>query len=151
MKRTVGLVLLAGLAGCAPKDASEPATVEVADAVCRPAAPGRDVTGCYVALTASRDDRLVSASSSFARELQIHEMKTENGMMRMSELPDGLALPAGETERLAPGGNHLMLFGATKPLSEGSGIAVTLHFEHAPARTVAFRIGQPGVEATRST
>lgn len=143
MKRFVELLLLVGLAACAPEN-SPPARVEVADAVCRPAAPGRDTTGCYVALTASRDDRLVSVSSSFARDLQIHEMKTANGMMQMAELTEGLPLPAGETVRLAPGGTHIMLFGSSRPLEEGAGMALTLTFERAPPRTVAFRIGQPG-------
>ncbi len=146
MKRSVGLLLFAGLEACAPEGGSAPATVEVADAVCRPAAPGRDVTGCYVTLTASRADRLVAMSSSFARDVQVHEVKTEDGMMQMSELTSGLPLPAGETVRLAPGGNHIMLFGATRPLVAGSGIALTLTFEHAGAHTVAFRIAQPGTD-----
>ena len=143
MKRLLSLPLLALVASCSSGGDASPARVEAADAVCRPAATGRDVTGCYVTLTASRDDRLVSAASPAAREIQIHEMKSENGMMRMAELPDGLALPAGEATHLSPGGNHLMLLGASTPLAEGGTIAMTLTFEHAPPLDVSFRIGQP--------
>lgn len=144
MMRFVGFLLLAGLAACAPDGESAPATVEIADAVCRPAAPGRDVTGCYVTLTASRADRLTAISSSFARDIQVHETKIEDGLMQMAELTGGLPLPAGETVRLEPGGTHIMVFGATTPLVEGAGIALTLTFEHAGSQAVAFRIGQAG-------
>lgn len=143
MRRFLIVTALAGLSACGSGEADTPALVEVSDAVCRPAAPGRDVTGCYATLSASRDDRLVSITSPVARELQIHEMKTEGGMMRMAERPDGLPLPAGETVRLAPGGDHIMLFGATGPLTEGGEVQATLTFEAAPPQTVRFRIGQP--------
>lgn len=134
---------VAGLAACSSPASAPIGPVEVADAVCRPAAPGRDVTGCYVSLTASRNDRLVSVASPSARAVQIHEMKTADGMMQMSELPDGLPLPAGETVQLAPGGTHLMYLGATVPLTVGGTLPLTLTFEHAPAQTVSFRIAQP--------
>lgn len=142
----LALAALGALAACAPKPAA-PATVQVADAVCRPAAPGRDVTGCYVTLTASAADRLVSVSSPTARAVQIHEMKSADGMMQMSELPNGLPLPAGEAVALAPGGEHLMYLGATVPLTAGGTLPLTLTFEHAPAQTVSFRIGQPAASA----
>ncbi|RZJ02619.1 MAG: copper chaperone PCu(A)C [Brevundimonas sp.] len=138
--------VLGALAACAPKPAAPP-TVQVADALCRPAAPGRDVTGCYLTLTASAADRLVSVASSSARAVQIHEMKSADGMMQMSELPGGLPLPAGETVQLAPGGTHLMYLGATVPLTAGGTLPLTLTFEHAPAQTVSFRIGQPDQSA----
>ncbi len=160
MTRPLGLLAplaaLAGLAACgqgdpAPASAPEPspAVVQVADALCRPTPNGRDVTGCYVTLTAGRDDRLVSASSPRAREAQIHEMKAEGGMMRMSELPDGLPLPAGETVRLAPGGDHIMLYGLDAPLREGDQVSLVLNFESSPQQGVRFTVGQPAVQSGR--
>ncbi|MFJ6024792.1 copper chaperone PCu(A)C [Brevundimonas sp. NPDC092305] len=143
MKRLLSLAAFALVTACSAGGTAAPARVDVADAICRPAAPGRDVTGCYVTLTASRNDRLVSAASPSARALQIHEMKSADGMMQMSELPDGLPLPAGEAVHLAPGGNHIMLLGATGSLATGGTIPVTLTFEHAPAQQVTFRIAQP--------
>lgn len=144
MMRALGFLLLVGLAACAPERASGPARVEVAGAVCRPAAPGRDVTGCYATLTASGDDRLVSISSPTVREVEVHDMKTENGLMSMAPMSGGLPLPAGETVALAPGGKHLMLFGATGPLAEGGTLTLAMAFERAPPQQVEFRIGQPG-------
>ncbi|WP_333611538.1 copper chaperone PCu(A)C, partial [Brevundimonas bullata] len=80
-----------------PADAAAvPGTVTVADAWCRPTPNGAKAGGCYVTLTAGSDDRLVSVSTPLADTAQIHEMKMENGMMSMSELKDGLPLPAGQ-------------------------------------------------------
>jgi len=143
MKRLSSCLAFALLGACSPGANSAPPRVEVADAVCRPAAPGRDVTGCYVTLTASRADRLVSASSTSARAVQIHEMTTENAMMRMAERKDGVPLPAGEVVGLAPGGMHLMVLGATVPLVAGGSIPLTLTFEQAPAAQVQFALAQP--------
>lgn len=142
MTRILLPAVLSGLAACSAPP-SGPAQVEVADAVCRPTPNGRDTTGCYVTLTASTEDRLVSVASAAARDIQVHEMSTEGGVMRMAEMADGLPLPAGETVALAPGGTHLMLIGAVRPLASGETAELTLTFARAPARTVAFRIGQP--------
>jgi copper(I)-binding protein len=120
-----------------------PATVAVADALCRPTPNGRDITGCYLTLTASQADRLVSVGSPISGLAQIHEMSTENGMMKMGELKDGLALPAGEAVSLAPGGNHIMLMQLKQPLAAGEQVALTLTFEHAQPVGVRATVGQP--------
>jgi copper(I)-binding protein len=101
------------------------------------------MTGCYLTLTASRDDRLVAVSSPVAGDGQIHEMKVANGMMSMAELPDGLPLPAGEAVALQPGGNHIMLMALKQPLAEGEMVSLTLTFEHAPPMGVRAVVGQP--------
>ena len=46
---------------------------------------------------------LTGGSTPQAGLLQVHEMKTENGMMTMGEMAQGLPLPAGEAVTLAPG------------------------------------------------
>ena len=99
----------------APESPTATAAVTAADAWCRPSPNGAKAGGCYVTLTATTDDRLTGGSSPRAGELQVHEMKTENGMMKMGQLTEGLPLPAGQAVGLAPGGNHLMLIGLTAP------------------------------------
>jgi len=76
-------------------------------------------------------DRLTGASSDVADKLQIHEMKIENGVMQMREVPDGLPIPAGGSVVLKPGSYHVMLIGLKKPLTAGEKIPVTLTFEKA--------------------
>jgi periplasmic copper chaperone A len=79
----------------------------------------------------STADRLTGASSDVADKLQIHEMKVENGVMKMRELAGGLPIPAGGSVVLKPGSYHVMLIGLKKPLSVGEQLPLTLTFEKA--------------------
>jgi copper(I)-binding protein len=76
-------------------------------------------------------DRLTGASSDVADKLQIHEMKVENGVMQMREVPGGLPIPAGGSVVLKPGSYHVMMLGLKKPLTAGEKIPLTLTFEKA--------------------
>ena len=122
------------------------AAVTATDAWCRPSPNGAKAGGCYVTLTAATDDRLMGGSTPRAGSLQVHEMKTENGMMKMAELTAGLPLPAGQAVALAPGGNHLMLIGLTAPLVAGETVPLTFQFASAPAITVQAKVRQPAME-----
>jgi copper(I)-binding protein len=124
---------------------AELAVVQAAEAWCRPTPNGVSVGGCYVALTASRNDRLVSVVSPVSPDAQIHTMSMEDGMMRMAQLTDGLALPAGETVTLRPGAEHLMLMALTQPLVEGETVSLTLNFDGAPDVTVDAVVRQPTI------
>ena len=148
MKRLLIPAALLTLTACNPAAAPEaPAVVTTTDALCRPTPNGRPMTGCYLSLTASRDDRLIGVSSPVAGEGQIHEMKVTDGMMSMAELEDGLVLPAGEAVALQPGGNHIMLLALKQPLAEGEQVSLTLTFEHAPPMGIRAIVGQPPAKA----
>ena len=150
MKRLLIPAVLLTLTACNPAAAPEaPAVVTTTDALCRPTPNGRPMTGCYLTLTASRDDRLIVVSSPVAGEGQIHEMKVTDGMMSMAELEDGLVLPAGEAVALQPGGNHIMLLALKQPLAEGEQVSLTLTFEHAPPMGIRAIVGQPPATAAR--
>ena len=139
---------LLALAACSPgggAGSGGPATVQAADAICRPTPVGRKMTGCYLTLTSGTVDRLLSASSPQANLVQIHASRIESGMMMMSELRDGLPLPAGAPVALAPGGNHLMLMGVDEPLVAGDAVTLTLTFESSPPLEVTATVGQPPV------
>ena len=141
---------LLSMAACSPSGpgAGDAAAVQVSGAICRPTPVGRQMTGCYLTLTAATADRLVSVASPEANLVQIHESRIESGMMMMRELRDGLPLPAGEAVALAPGGNHLMLMGVKEPLVAGDTVALTLTFEAAPAVEVTATVGQPAPAAS---
>ena len=148
MKRLLIPAVLLTLTACNLAAAPEaPAVVTTTDALCRPTPNGRPMTGCYLTLTASRDDRLIAVSSPVAGEGQIHEMKVTDGMMSMAELEDGLVLPAGEAVALRPGGNHIMLMALKQPLAEGEQVSLTLTFEHAPPMGIRAIVGQPPATA----
>ena len=117
--------------------------VTVTGAICRPTPTGRQVTGCYLTLTAPTADTLVALSSPVAALAQIHEMRMESNMMMMRELGAGLPLPAGQAVALAPGGNHIMLMGVTQPLKTGDSVPLTLTFATAAPVEVTATVGQP--------
>ena len=149
MIRSLALAVLSALAlsACGPSGPSEKAgaagPVVVADALCRPTPNGRQVTGCYLTLTAPAADTLVSVSSPVAALAQVHEMRMESNMMMMRELEAGLPLPAGQAVSLAPGGNHIMLMGVTEPLKAGDTVPLTLTFANAAPVEITATVGQP--------
>jgi copper(I)-binding protein len=76
-------------------------------------------------LTALEAQRVVGVSSPVAGVAEIHQMKMEGDVMKMS--PAGmLELPAGRTVELKPGGLHLMLMDLKRPLAAGSTVPLTL-------------------------
>lgn len=92
-------------------------------------------------------DRLVSATSPLATEVQIHTMRMDGGVMRMRQLKDGIAIPAGQSIELKPGGLHLMFTGLKKPFKQGTKIAATLKFARAGSVPVSFAVQPVGSAA----
>jgi len=117
MKRLLLPTALLALSACQqPAPAGGAAVVQTSGAICRPTPNGRQATGCYLTLTASRNDTLLSVESPVGALAQIHSSNMENNMMIMYEMENGLPLLAGEAVSLAPGGNHIMLLGVKEPL-----------------------------------
>ena len=92
-------------------------------------------------------DRLVSATADIAERAEIHEMSMTDGMMKMRQVTDGVAVPAGGSVALAPNGYHLMFLGLKKPLKEGDTFAGTLTFEKAGTVAVTFEVRGVGAAA----
>lgn len=92
-------------------------------------------------------DRLVSATADIAERTEIHEMSMSDGMMKMRQVSDGVAVPAGGSVALAPNGYHLMFLGLKKPLTEGSTFSGTLTFEKAGTVAVTFEVRGIGAGA----
>ena len=76
------------------------------------------------------DDRLIAASTPAAQRTELHtHIQDDAGVMRMVEIEDGFAIPAGDSIALARGGMHVMLMGLTEPLDQGAEIEITFTFE----------------------
>ena len=128
--KPVSIVLAACLAlGLAAPLFAQP--VEISGVWARATVPGQKATGAFMSLTSKDGARLLSVSTPVAGVAEVHEMKLEEGVMRMRALPGGLELPAGKTVELRPGGYHLMLMDLTQPLAKESTIALTLVFQDA--------------------
>jgi hypothetical protein len=104
------------------------AQVAISDAWVRGTVAGQQATGAFMRLTSATNATLVGVASPAAKVVEIHEMKHESGMMKMSAV-DRLPLPAGKAVDLTPGGYHVMLMGLAQPLKEGDTVPITLTFE----------------------
>ncbi|KPF41764.1 copper chaperone PCu(A)C [Rhizobium sp. AAP43] len=105
--------------------------------------PGQPVGGGFITVTnkGDADDRLVSATSEQAGEVQLHEMSMQGDVMKMRQLKDGITIPAGQTVELAPGGMHMMFYKVVKPFRQGDSVPVTLTFEKAGQVEVMLPVG----------
>lgn len=106
-------------------------TVAVQNAWARATVKGQMATGAFMTLTAAAGTKLVGAASPAAGVAQVHEMKMENGVMKMAQVKGGLDLPAGKAVELKPGGYHVMLMDLKTPLAKGGTVSVTLIFRDA--------------------
>ena len=138
MKTSLALLWL--LASITPIFAANPITIERPYA--RASAPGQMVGGGFMTIVhqGSSEDRLVSATTPIAREVQIHTMNMDGGVMRMRPVEGGLAIPAGGRVVLQPGGLHLMFMDISAPLVAGTTFPVTLRFAKAGDIKVEFNV-----------
>ncbi|MEO8485395.1 MAG: copper chaperone PCu(A)C [Betaproteobacteria bacterium] len=104
------------------------AQVAVMDPWVRGTVAAQTTTGAFMRLESASDVALVAVSTSAASMAEIHAMKMEGGVMRMSALPK-LDLQAGKVIAFSPGGYHLMLVGLKRPLKDGDQVPVTLTFQ----------------------
>ena len=105
--------------------------VDVKDAWVRTSVQGQKATGAFMKFTAQEGSTLVGVASPVAGVAEVHEMKMDGDVMRMRALPNGLALPAGKTVALTPGGYHVMLMDLKATLPKDSTIPLTLTFKNA--------------------
>jgi len=102
--------------------------VTIKDAWVRPTNPGQEVGAAYMTLSSTQDATLVSVEIDAAKNVEIHTMTMQGGVMKMRRL-EALPLTAGKPYKLAPGGFHLMLFDLKKPLTAGEQVNFVLHFK----------------------
>ncbi|MYM67678.1 copper chaperone PCu(A)C [Pseudoduganella sp. FT55W] len=122
MKKLLSLLLMAALPALAQVTVGEPWV--------RATVAAQKATGAFMTLTSTQNTKLVGVSSPAAGVVEVHEMKMDNDMMRMRQIPS-LDLPAGKPVKLAPGGYHLMLLDLKQPLKDGDKVPLTLEIEDA--------------------
>lgn len=108
----------------------------------RETAAGQSAGGGFLTIsnTGGHEDRLTGGSSAIAREVQVHSTSMDGGIMRMRHLPQGLAIPAGQTVTLRPGSFHIMFMGLKRPLKRGEMVPVSLRFARAGVVNVTFKV-----------
>jgi periplasmic copper chaperone A len=95
--------------------------------------PGQPVGGGYLTIHngGGAPDRLISVKSPAAGKVELHEMKTDNNIMQMRELKEGIAIAPGATVSLAPNGLHMMFKQVKARFKQGDTVSVMLTFEKA--------------------
>lgn len=110
-------------------EATAPAGISVSNAYVRATDAGMQpyMTGAFMEITngTDHDVTLTGGAAEFSPRIEVHEVV--NGVMQMKE--GGLAVPAGSTVALAPGGNHLMFMGMADPLAAGDEVMFDLVFD----------------------
>jgi hypothetical protein len=97
----------------------------------RPTVQGQAGGGGFLRIVGGAvDDRLLSARAGVAKEVELHTMEMDGNVMRMRAI-EAIAVPAGKTVELKPGGQHVMFVGLTQTLKSGAHFPLTLRFEKA--------------------
>ncbi|WP_460124563.1 copper chaperone PCu(A)C [Pseudomonas sp. S2_C03] len=104
------------------------AQTHVENAWVRATVPGQQATGAFMTITASSNSKLLSAQSSIAKIVQIHQSTIKNDVMRMQPV-EFIALPAGKTVILDPHNYHIMLIDLVKQVENGDKVLLTLTIE----------------------
>jgi len=133
MKRNTLALLVAALGFSFSVQAQEAkvGSIKIENAYTRATVPGQQVAGGFMKIeNKGIADQLVSVSSPAAGEVQLHEMAMEGSVMKMRQVKD-IAVPAGGSVELKPGGLHLMFINIKAPLSAGESVPVKLKFAKA--------------------
>lgn len=102
-------------------------TPVITEAWARTTMPGQPVGGAYMKISSERDVTLFHVETDVAREVQVHTMHIDKGVMKMRE-HGPLEIPAEKTVTLAPGGLHMMLLGLKQQLKIGDSISLVMTF-----------------------
>ena len=113
------------------------AQVKIADSWVRPTVAGQKATGAFMKITAKENSKLLGVSSPLAGVAEIHEMKMDKDVMKMSAI-SSLDLPAGKLVELKPGAYHVMLMDLKASVEKGAKVPLTLKFQD--AKGVKFQV-----------
>jgi hypothetical protein len=106
---------------------AQQASLLVRDAWVREAPASRPTSAAYMTIQneSDREAVIVSASTPAARTVELHEMRDEDGRMKMRKV-DRVVVAAHGRVDLRPGGLHIMLFELTGPLVARTTVPFTL-------------------------
>jgi periplasmic copper chaperone A len=130
------LLLLAVVSACGPSG-----TPELSVGPAQAAVPTAGSSQIVVAISnqGDGDDELIEATTPAALGVELHVTEIEDDRATMREL-DAVALPAGETTRLRPGGLHLMMVVPDETVVEGGTFELTLRFDRSDDITVPVEV-----------
>jgi periplasmic copper chaperone A len=107
----------------------------------RPTPPSAAVGAVYFTINnlGKKPDRLLGLETPVADKVEMHQSRTEQGMVEMRMLTF-IECPPGTTVRAEPGGLHIMLLGLKQPLAPHTQFPLTLRFRDSGALTVQVQV-----------
>ena len=128
-------------------------SVVVADPWSNATPKGATVGAGYMKITnnGTVPDRLVGGATESASKLEVHEMKMENGVMKMRPVQGGLTINPGQTVDLSPDTYHVMFEGLKKPLVAGDHVKASLAFEKAGTVNIEYDVLALGAKPSQQT
>lgn len=140
--RSFPMVFLSLLVVTACQNAPDAA---VTDATVRlPAVKGNPGAAYFTLHGGDKDRTLVKVTSPVVGSAEMHDMKSENGMMMMVPIEGGLPLPKGATVSFQSGGKHVMLFDMQPGLKPGDTIPLNFEFADGSKESAAAKAVAPG-------
>jgi len=124
------VVTALAVAGLAASGAAV-ADVRATEAWARATPPGTKVGAVYLTLVNPGEEqrKLLKIVSTVSDEVMVHQTSvTEQGVTRMWPMA-ALAVEAGQTLKMQPGGLHVMINALKSPLVAGQKIPLTLKFD----------------------
>jgi copper(I)-binding protein len=119
----------------------ETTDMSVENAYVRATIPGTDISSAYMDIVShsAKKVRLVSASSSVSKRIEIHEHSMSEGMMRMRQ-KEFVEIAPRQRVTFKPSGLHLMIFDLKQPLKAQEDIMITLLFDDKSQVSVKFPV-----------
>ena len=123
----------------------EKGEIEVRHPWSRATPPGAKVGVGYMEIRnrGQQPDRLVSASTPLAKQVEMHVTQRDGEVMKMRQV-QAFEIPARERYELRPGGSHLMLVDLTRPLKKGERFLMRLRFERAGELEIELEVQEQG-------
>ncbi len=146
LQNPLAAILLLAAIGCGEARDVKLGAIAIGHPYARATVAGQPTGGGYLTLeNKGGDDRLLSATAGVSGAVELHSMSMDGDVMRMRQV-DAIALPAGQTVELKPGGLHIMFVGLKAPLKAGDRFPMKLKFEKAGEVTVEVTVLPPGVD-----
>ena len=146
LQNSLAAILLLAAIGCGEARDVKLGAIAIGHPYARATVAGQPTGGGYLTLeNKGGDDRLLSATAGVSGAVELHSMSMDGDVMRMRQV-DAIALPAGQTVELKPGGLHIMFVGLKAPLKAGDRFPMKLKFEKAGEVTVEVTVLPPGVD-----
>lgn len=144
--------LFAGILAAVPTLAAAQVVVEDPYAIVSSAMAQSGAAFMSIHNSGDVDDVVIGASSDIAARVELHtHIQTDDGVMRMVEMEEGIPLAADETVMLQRGGMHVMLLGLTRSLAHGDSFTLTLEFENSDPVTIEVPVDLERTEAEMPT